>query len=299
VVVIMDLGSAVLSAEMAIELLPDPSIETRRVSAAFVEGIFAAVISAAGGVSLDAVARDAEDALSAKATQLGLQTPISPDADLSAVVAGTIGAEEMIINPDGIHARPAALIVGALASLDAQVKIATKTSQQVSARSLTALMSLGARMGEIIRIEADGADRAAALDRIVALVRDGFGEMRAEPVDRMRAAGPHPIGVSPGRVVGPVLRMIDQLTKPDPSVRLPAADRSAAVERLADAAANVATQLRDRSTAAGTVAELMEATAWGCAGSARSANRTLIPSCCCGTCIDTSIQPWCRPGVRW
>ncbi|HEX3199891.1 MAG TPA: dihydroxyacetone kinase [Propionibacteriaceae bacterium] len=44
VVVIMDLGSAVLSAELALELLSEPGIQTRLVPAAFVEGIFAAVI---------------------------------------------------------------------------------------------------------------------------------------------------------------------------------------------------------------------------------------------------------------
>jgi dihydroxyacetone kinase DhaKLM complex PTS-EIIA-like component DhaM len=47
--------------------LPEPGIKTRLVPAAFVEGIFAAVISAAGGAQLDAVARDAEEALEAKA----------------------------------------------------------------------------------------------------------------------------------------------------------------------------------------------------------------------------------------
>ena len=111
-------------------------------------------------------------------------------------------------------------------------------------------MSLGARMGDTIRIRVDGADQAAALDRIVTLVRNGFGEMRTDPRDQMRAefveapfdtlraqrgtARPHPMGVSPGRVVGPAMRRIDQLTEPDPSIRLPEADRSAAVERLAD-----------------------------------------------------------------
>ena len=70
VVVIMDLGSAILSAELALEFLPEPGIKTRLVPAAFVEGIFAAVISAAGGAQLDAVARDAEEALEAKAAQL-------------------------------------------------------------------------------------------------------------------------------------------------------------------------------------------------------------------------------------
>jgi dihydroxyacetone kinase DhaKLM complex PTS-EIIA-like component DhaM len=103
VVVIMDLGSAVLSAELAIELLPDPGIKTRLVSAAFVEGIFAAVIAAAGGASLDAVARDAEEALYAKSTQLGQTQTSAADAvpDLS---TRAIVAEATIINPDGIHA---------------------------------------------------------------------------------------------------------------------------------------------------------------------------------------------------
>jgi dihydroxyacetone kinase phosphotransfer subunit len=205
VVVIMDLGSAVLSAELAVELLPDPGIETRLVSAAFVEGIFAAVIAAAGGASLDAVARDAEQALYAKSTQLG-QTQNSAADAVPHFSAGAIVAEATIINPDGIHARPAALIVGALVSLDAQVVIATKTSQSVSARSPTALMSLGAQAGDMIRIEAEGEAAATAVDRIVALVRDGFGELASDdklsshyrlmPYD---ADSPHPIGVSPGR----------------------------------------------------------------------------------------------------
>ena len=75
----MDLGSAVLSAELAVELLHGVGIKTRLVSAAFVEGIFAAVISAAAGAPLEIVARDAEDALMAKAAQLG-QTQTSTDA---------------------------------------------------------------------------------------------------------------------------------------------------------------------------------------------------------------------------
>ena len=138
VVVIMDLGSAVLSAELAVDLVPDAGIKTRLVSAAFVEGIFAAVVTAAAGAALDVVARDAEEALYAKSTQLG-QTQTSTADAVSDLSAGAIVAEATIINPDGIHARPAALIVGALASLDAQVMIATETSRPVSARSPTAL----------------------------------------------------------------------------------------------------------------------------------------------------------------
>jgi hypothetical protein len=114
----------------------------------------------------------------------------------------------------------------------------------------------------VLRIEADGAGAATAVDRIVALVRDGFGELvrfgRSSPPDRafdgrrpepVERPVPHPIGVSPVRVVGPALRLPDPITEPDPTAGLPEAERPAAVERLARASADVADQLRGRVTA--------------------------------------------------
>ena len=78
-------------------------------------------------------------------------------------------------------------------------------------------MSLGAGR-VLLRIEADGAGAGTAVDRIVALVHDGFGELAG--FDRPRPEEPgldtlrqRPIGVSPGRVVGPALRMTDLITR--------------------------------------------------------------------------------------
>ncbi|HET6759049.1 MAG TPA: dihydroxyacetone kinase phosphoryl donor subunit DhaM, partial [Propionibacteriaceae bacterium] len=261
VAVIMDLGSAVLSAELALELLPEPH-ETRLVPAAFAEGIFAAVIAAAAGADLDVVARDATEALQAKAAQLDQDVPqlnVAPPP----ITRPAIVAEATVVNRDGIHARPAALIVDALASLEAQVVISTERSAPVPARSPTALMSLGARAGDVLRIEADGASAAAAVDRILALVRDGFSEalQGSDRPNRQHSASPHPIGVSPGRVIGPAYRMSDPLVEPDPSIRIPDAERPIAVNRLTKAAADVAEQLRSRSDSAGTVGQLLAATA--------------------------------------
>jgi phosphoenolpyruvate-protein phosphotransferase/dihydroxyacetone kinase phosphotransfer subunit len=264
VVVIMDLGSAVLNAELALELLPEPGIETRLVSAAFVEGIFAAVISAAAGAELDAVAREAENALHAKAAQLGhMEPPASADVNLA---RPAIVAKATIVNPDGIHARPAALIVEALTSLGAQVTIATEHAAPVSARSPTALMSLGTQAGDVLRIEADGAGADTAVDRIVALVHEGFGELPDVDRPSMEVPGSdtlsqQPRGVSPGRVVGPALRMPNLIVEPDPTARILETERPAAIQRLGRAAAYVAKQLRSRITAAGGMAELLEAIA--------------------------------------
>ncbi|HET9777907.1 MAG TPA: phosphoenolpyruvate--protein phosphotransferase [Propionibacteriaceae bacterium] len=268
VVVIMDLGSAVLSAELAIELLPKPRIPTRLVPAAFVEGIFAAVVSAAGGADLDAVAGEAEAALAVKIAQLD-RTRAQPGAVVPDRPGTAIVAETKIVNQDGIHARPAALISGALASLDVRVTIATERSTSVSARSPTALMSLGTRVGDVLRIEAYGPDASAGIDRILDLVRDGFGELESTESriqadfdsSSQRDGLETPLGVSSGRVVGPALQMADPAIEPDPVTRIPEVERSGAIKRLESATAQVAEQLRSRITAAGAVGELLEATA--------------------------------------
>jgi phosphotransferase system enzyme I (PtsI) len=268
VVVIMDLGSAVLSAELAIELLPEPRIPTRLVPAAFVEGIFAAVVSAAGGADLDAVAREAEAALAAKITQLD-QTRAQPGVVVADRPDTAIVAETKILNQDGIHARPAALISGALASLDVRVTIATERSPAVSARSPTALMSIGTRVGDVLRIEADGPDASKGVDRILDLVRDGFGELESTSSriqagfdsSSQRGGLETPLGVSSGRVVGPAVRMADPAIEPDPLTRIPEVERPSAITRLDSAAAQIAEQLRSRINAAGAVGELLEAAA--------------------------------------
>lgn len=71
VVVLMDIGSAILSAEMALELM-DPEVAQRVTLswAPLVEGLIGAVVTAAGGGDREAVARDAQVAVDAKRQQL-------------------------------------------------------------------------------------------------------------------------------------------------------------------------------------------------------------------------------------
>ena len=112
VLVLMDLGSALLSAEMALEfLLPEQQANIRLCAAPLVEGTMAAAVQAMVGGSLDQVANEALGALKAKNEQLGLDevvdTAVSPTLDSTA-------AEQIqltIPNKLGLHARPAARFV--------------------------------------------------------------------------------------------------------------------------------------------------------------------------------------------
>ncbi|SQD03271.1 dihydroxyacetone kinase subunit M [Escherichia coli] len=69
----MDMGSALLSAETALELLaPKIAAKVRLCAAPLVEGTLAATVSAASGADIDKVIFDAMHALEAKREQLGL-----------------------------------------------------------------------------------------------------------------------------------------------------------------------------------------------------------------------------------
>ena len=71
VVVLMDLGSAILSAEMALEFFPEEEREKVRLcEAPLVKRVIAAVVEAASGASLEQVMASARDSLNAKTSQL-------------------------------------------------------------------------------------------------------------------------------------------------------------------------------------------------------------------------------------
>lgn len=180
VLVLMDLGSALLSAEMALEFAAAPDRVVLS-PAPFVEGLVGAVVTAAGGASLSEVAAEVARAADAKRTQLGSPEPASaaPSPSAEAPSADGLSFETTVINPSGLHARPAATFVKAAARFDADVQIADLDggADPVSARSLLALMALGIRQGARVRVTAVGPEAREALDELRALIDDGFGEV--------------------------------------------------------------------------------------------------------------------------
>ena len=180
VLVIMDLGSAVMSAEMALDFRSSDT-EVRLSSAPFVEGLLAAIVTAAGGASLDDVDREARAALAPKISMLDepASLPASAPASAPADMPAGVSADLTIINSDGLHARPAAAMVSSLAGFEAKLTVVnTRTaSAPVSAHSLIGLLSLGAKVGDVLTVTASGAQAAEALAKVTGLVTEGFGEL--------------------------------------------------------------------------------------------------------------------------
>lgn len=70
----------------------------------------------------------------------------------------------------GLHARPAALFVQAATATGLPVQISKTGEEPVDARSILAVMALGATCGEQVLLTAEGEGADAALDELVALL---------------------------------------------------------------------------------------------------------------------------------
>ena len=224
VVVLMDLGSALLSAEMALELLPQ-EMQARVIlcPAPLVEGAIAAGVQAGLGSDLQVVCAEARQALLPKSEQLGDRLEGEPEEKRLAPgreawqMPSAQSIEVSLTNLHGLHVRPAARFVQLAASFDAQVDVLNLTTGKgpAPALSLNALATLGAQRGHRIAIRAWGSQASLALDALGRLVESGFGEIdtglqpvpevEVLPAARFEAGRPlRGIPVSEGIACGPV-----------------------------------------------------------------------------------------------
>lgn len=183
VLILMDLGSAIMSAEAAIEFLePDQQAQIYLCEAPLVEGALAAVVAAAGGATLEQVLAEARAAFPAKAAQLEPVLRIKPAAFGAMPTAEPPAAADVeltltIPNRLGLHARPAARLVELVHRFAARVTL-TKGARTIDAGSITQVLTTGARQGDLITLAATGADSAAVLVAIQQLAAQNFGDAR-------------------------------------------------------------------------------------------------------------------------
>ncbi|MDJ0316725.1 MULTISPECIES: dihydroxyacetone kinase phosphoryl donor subunit DhaM [Arthrobacter] len=166
-VVLTDLGSAVMTAEAALEFMGNPE-ELKLAEAPLVEGAVAAAVAAESGASLADVCKAAETALqpSAVATLPAEENGSDLDGD------GAVSAVLTLLNPMGLHARPAAVLAGKLGAMDVQIDI-----NDVDGQSVMMLMTLGAGQGTELNVSATGPDAQRAVDLVRSEVAAGFGEL--------------------------------------------------------------------------------------------------------------------------
>ena len=81
-----------------------------------------------------------------------------------------------IVNPLGLHARPAAKLVDCAARFTSEIRL-THREQTIDAKSIMSVLMLAAPCGAVLEVTANGDDEQAALETLETLFSNGFGEL--------------------------------------------------------------------------------------------------------------------------
>ncbi|HOB95458.1 MAG TPA: HPr family phosphocarrier protein [Aquabacterium sp.] len=80
-----------------------------------------------------------------------------------------------ISNKLGLHARASAKLTKLAGSFRSEVHM-SRNGRRINAKSIMGVMMLAAGLGSEVEIETDGTDEQAAMDALLALIGDKFGE---------------------------------------------------------------------------------------------------------------------------
>ena len=80
-----------------------------------------------------------------------------------------------ITNETGLHARPASMLVEKASAYQSDINLVHQ-GQEVNAKSIMGIMSLGITKDAEVTVQADGEDEKEALETIIELIESGFGE---------------------------------------------------------------------------------------------------------------------------
>ncbi len=92
------------------------------------------------------------------------------------MTAPTAERQALIVNPLGLHARPAAQLVRLASTFTSDIMFA-KDGMEVNGKSIMGVMMLAAECGSSLTIRASGPDAEQAVQALLDLVAGGFGEM--------------------------------------------------------------------------------------------------------------------------
>lgn len=80
-----------------------------------------------------------------------------------------------IINKLGLHARASTKLTQTASQFSSEIFL-ERNGRRVNAKSIMGVMMLAASKGSIVTLESNGPDEAAAMDALLALINNRFGE---------------------------------------------------------------------------------------------------------------------------
>ena len=80
-----------------------------------------------------------------------------------------------ISNKLGLHARASAKLTKLAGTFRSDIHL-SRNGRRINAKSIMGVMMLAAGLGSEVEVETDGVDEQAAMDGLLALINDKFGE---------------------------------------------------------------------------------------------------------------------------
>jgi len=85
--------------------------------------------------------------------------------------------EVTVRNELGMHLRSAGTFVRTAGRFASQIRVGTRGGPPVDGKSILGLATLGAPCGTVLVVSAEGTDEVEAVQTLVRLVDEGFGEL--------------------------------------------------------------------------------------------------------------------------
>ncbi len=206
VLVLMDVGSAVISTKLAIDMLGENYPKVQMCPAPIVEGAVSAAVQILSGSTLDEICDEAMESLAAKQANLGLPTPSHYSKPIQTAPSGEPALYSFIMGLEhGLHTRPAAEMVNTLAPFKSTITATnvTKHTLPVNAKSLNKLALSNIVFGDTVQVTATGEDAAEAIAAIKLLAENRFLSRSVTiSTDEIPAEQQSMVTLSPGIATG-------------------------------------------------------------------------------------------------
>jgi phosphocarrier, HPr family len=88
-----------------------------------------------------------------------------------------VSEELKVINPSGLHLRPAGNLCKEALKYDSKINIIFKDAT-ANAKSVLSVLATCVKCGDVIKITCDGRDENEALEALKSLINSGFGELK-------------------------------------------------------------------------------------------------------------------------
>ena len=88
-----------------------------------------------------------------------------------------VSEELKVINPSGLHLRPAGNLCKEALKYDSKINIIFKDAT-ANAKSVLSVLATCVKCGDVIKITCEGRDENEALEALKSLINSGFGELK-------------------------------------------------------------------------------------------------------------------------